>query len=156
MHAASVLAYGQATLLGTLEHVPEPAWVTPGVCGEWSIKDIVAHLAPYELVLVDILSDLSGPGPTPCLDRFLDAQASFNDAEVAARHGQSIAGVMAELTGAHERILESIAELPSETIARPGTLTWYGAEYALDDLIVSMSDGHKREHSAQIAVFGET
>jgi len=153
MHAPSVLAYGQLTLLGTLSSVPETAWETPGVCGDWSVKDVVAHLASYEVLLVDILASVSGDGPTPCLDRFLTPGAPFNDDEVAARRGRSRTEVMAELTETHARTLEMIAAIPAETIARPGTLTWYGAEYALDDMIVYMYYGHKREHSAQIAVF---
>jgi hypothetical protein len=36
---------------------------------------------------------------------------------------------------------------------KPGTLPWYGPEYALDDFIVYSYYGHKREHSAQINVF---
>lgn len=155
MQTASVLSYGQATLLGTLEQIPDSTWETPGVCGAWSVKDIVAHLASYELVLIDILTSRSGPGPTPCLDRFRDQEASFNDAEVAARRGRSVVEIMAELTQAHERTLELLAELPAETVAQPGTLPRYGAEYALDDLIVYMYYGHKREHSAQIALFGD-
>ena len=34
-----------------------------------------------------------------------------------------------------------------------GTLPWYGMEYALDDFLVYIYYGHKREHSAQIAAF---
>ena len=153
MNAASVLAYGQGTLLGTLEPVPESAWETPGVCGDWSVKDVVAHLASYEVLLIDILSSVARGGPTPCLDRFLATNATFNDDEVEARKGRSVAEVRAELTDAHARTLEIIAGIPAETIGRSGTLPWYGQEYALDDLIVYMYYGHKREHCAQIAVF---
>lgn len=32
-------------------------------------------------------------------------------------------------------------------------MPWYGDAYALDDLIVYMYYGHKREHNAQIAAF---
>lgn len=34
-----------------------------------------------------------------------------------------------------------------------GTLPWYGIEYALDDVLVHMYYGYKREHSTQIAAF---
>ncbi len=40
-------------------------------------------------------------------------------------------------------------------ILKYGTLPWYGMEYALDDFIVYTFYGHKREHSAQIAAFGD-
>lgn len=46
-----------------------------------------------------------------------------------------------------------VAQIPAETARLTGTLPWYGAEYALDDFVVYTFYGHKREHSAQIAVF---
>ena len=44
-------------------------------------------------------------------------------------------------------------KIPVEVLRRPGTLPWYGAQYALDDFIVYQYYGHKREHTAQINVF---
>ena len=152
MNAPDVLRYGHLTLLGTLGGLPETAWDTPGACGFWSIKDIVAHLASYELVLIDILGSLEAGGPTPCLDRFTAQGPSFNDLEVEARRGKSVVETLAELNDAHARTLDLVARIPSEAIRQPGTLPWYGAEYALDDLIAYLYYGHKREHGAQIDV----
>ena len=44
-------------------------------------------------------------------------------------------------------------DIPIEELREVGTIPWYGLEYSLDDLIVYMFYGHKREHSAEIAVF---
>jgi uncharacterized protein (TIGR03083 family) len=154
MNALDVLFYGHRTLLGTLEGVPESDWTTPGVCGVWSVKDIVAHLASYECVLHEVIAELGGGGgPTPTLDRYRDPAADFNDAEVAARRDRTPPEALAEYTSAHERSLALVAEVPEAERARPGTLPWYGAEYALDDYLVYAFYGHKREHSAQVAVF---
>jgi hypothetical protein len=46
-----------------------------------------------------------------------------------------------------------INRIPAERCRQVGTLPWYGAEYALDDMLVYMYYGHKREHAAQIAAF---
>jgi DNA-binding transcriptional LysR family regulator len=46
-----------------------------------------------------------------------------------------------------------VAQLPPETLRQTGTLSWYGAVYALDDFLVYAYYGHEREHSAQIAAF---
>ena len=59
MNAIDILKYGHQTVLQTLNGFPTTAWDTTGTCGEWSVKDIIAHLASYELVLVDILKSLS-------------------------------------------------------------------------------------------------
>ena len=47
MNAVALLKYGQQTVLQTLEGFPESAVETPGACGVWSVKDILAHLASY-------------------------------------------------------------------------------------------------------------
>lgn len=152
MNAVDVLRYGHGTVLGSLDGVPETEWTTPGVCGVWSVKDLVAHLASYELTLVDVLTSLTGGGPTPTLDRFKQGPA-FNDAEVAAYQGLAAEEVRDAYTRAHEQVMALIADIPEERRRLPGTLPWYGAEYALDDFIVYAFYGHKREHSAQIDVF---
>src|SRR5881396_2755000 len=83
MNAADILKYGQSSFLGELESVPQTAWDAPGVCGVWSLKDVVAHLGSYEEVLVELLESLLHERPTPMLDRY--RSAGFNDAEGAAR-----------------------------------------------------------------------
>jgi hypothetical protein len=153
MNAVDVLRYGDQTLMGTLEGLGAGAWDAPGVCGWWSTRNIVAHLASYELVLAEVLASFLGETATPALDLFRDPAADFNDAQVAARSSLSAAATLDEYRELHRRVMALAPRIDAETYRRAGTLPWYGAEYALDDLIVYISYGHKREHSAQIAVF---
>src|SRR5262245_851579 len=153
MNAADILKYGHQTVLRTIADLPGDAWDTPGVCGIWSCKDIVAHLASYERVLVDILATFLGNDPTPNLDAFRDPDGSFNDRQVGLRKHHTVVDVVAEYKDICARTMELITRIPAETLRQSGTIPWYGVEYALDDLLVYMYYGHKREHSAQIAVF---
>jgi hypothetical protein len=66
-----------------------------------------------------------------------------------------MADVLAELNEAHARVMALATRIPAETYRQNGTLPWYGPEYDLDDFIVYTFYGHKREHSAQIAAFGD-
>jgi uncharacterized damage-inducible protein DinB len=153
MNAHDILKYGHRTVLQAITDLPEDAWEAPGVCGIWSTKDIIAHLASYERVLVDILGTFLGSDSTPNLDLFRDPNRNFNDQQVALRKHHSVAETLAEYTDTCAQAQGLITGIPAETLRQPGTLLWYGAEYALDDLLVYMYYGHKREHSAQIAVF---
>lgn len=65
----------------------------------------------------------------------------------------SSAEVLAEYNEAHSQTMNLINDIPNEILREVGTIPWYGLEYSLDDLIVYMFYGHKREHSAEIAVF---
>ena len=154
MNTIDILKYGQQTVLNTLKGFPEAGWYTPGACGVWSVKDIMAHLASYEHMLIDVLSGFLESGPTPYLDRMrILGPPGCNDAEVAARQDKTMANVLAEFNDAHARVMTLVSQIPAETYRQNGTLPWYGAEYDLDDFIVYSFYGHKREHSAQIAAF---
>ena len=153
MNAQDILKYGQNTVLGTVEGFPSSDWETPGVCGVWSTKDVLAHLASYEQVLTDVLGGYAGATRKGALDIYLEQGPEFNDIQVAQRKGKTIGEVLDELNSAHTRNMSLVSQIPGETLRQAGTLPWYGAEYALDDYIVYAFYGHKREHSAQIAAF---
>jgi hypothetical protein len=153
MNAPDVLRYGHLTLLGTIERVPHSLLREPGACGVWSIDNIIAHLASYEVVLLDILRETQGAESSPDLDRYRNQGDEFNDNEVAARSDRSHAELLDEINEAHATSLDLIAGIPEEILRKPGTIPWYGDPYSLEDLIVYMYYGHKREHSAQIEAF---
>jgi hypothetical protein len=153
VNATDVLKYGHETVLKTIEGLPESEWETSGVCGVWSVKDIIAHLASFELVLVDVLSMFLDAGPTPYLNRMVEEGDQFNDNWVAEYGDKTGAEALAEYCDAQVRVMSLVVQIPAETLRQPGTLPGYGPEYALDDFIVYSYYGHKREHSAQIAVF---
>jgi hypothetical protein len=156
MNTIDILKYGHQTMLHTLEGLPQTEWETPGVCGTWSVKDIIAHLASYEHMLVDVLTTFLEGGPTPYLEKMgALGPLGFNDAEVASRHDKTIDDVLAEFNETHAQTMALAARIPAETYRQNGTLPWYGPEYDLDDFIVYTFYGHKREHSAQVAVFGD-
>ena len=153
MNAADILKYGNQTILRTIASLSDDTWETPDVCGIWSCKDIIAHLASYERVLVNILATFLDSDPTPSLDEFRDPNGNFNDQQVALRKHNTVAEIVAEYSDTCAQTMELIGCIPAETLRQSGMIPWYGAEYALDDLIVYMYYGHKREHAAQIAAF---
>jgi hypothetical protein len=152
MNATDILKYGNRTFQASLNNVPPNEWETSGVCGYWSVKNIVAHLASHECVLVEVLTSFLGGGPTPYLNEFT-AGAQFNDNQVDQRKGLTPEQTLAEYNDTHAKVMSLIAQVPIQTLQMVGTLPWYGPEYALDDFIVYGFYGHKREHSAQINVF---
>ena len=147
MNINDVIKYGHKTVLAAVEGLHDEAWQEPGV-GVWSVKDIVAHLASFEHVLVDVLRSLQGSGDTPHLDAF--RAGGFNDPQVAKRRPLSPAEVVAEYVEAHSEAASLMVAIPPEQCRAVGTLPWYGEEYSLDDFVVYASYGHKREHTAQI------
>ncbi len=154
MNTADVLKYGDGTLLSTLEGVPQTEWETPGVCGVWSVKDILAHLTSYEHLLAEVLltTFLEG-GETPCMDMIADPGVDFNDTQVEMRQDMTGDEVLAEYKEAHAQVLSLVAQIPEEKLRQNGTMPWYGEAYDADDFIVYTNYAHKREHCAEINVF---
>lgn len=151
MNASDILKYGDRTFQYALSQIPKDQWETDGVCGWWSVKNIVAHLASYELVLVDVLNSFLGATDTPQLKAF--QSHSFNDDQVNQRQSKSPDDTLSEYVAAHESVAGLITKIPVDKLREVGTLPWYGAEYSLDDYLVYAFYGHKREHSAQVDVF---
>jgi hypothetical protein len=153
MNASDILKYGHLTVLRTLAQAPQVEWDTPNVCGYWSVKNIVAHLASFEHMLCEILTGFLGSGLTPYLDQFKQGEPIFNDPQVDQRKHLTPAEALAEYNEMQAQVMTLAARIPLETFRQVGTLPWYGPEYALDDFIVYTFYGHKREHMAQVNVF---
>ncbi len=152
MNARDVMKYGHQTVMKTLEGLPPDAWETKGVVGMWSVKDIMAHLASYELVLVEVLGSILDKHPTPTLE-LMWSQSDFNDQQVALRRGKTSSDVISEYEAHHSQVMEFAQTIPLATFRQNGVLPWYGADYDLEDYIVYTFYGHKREHSAQITLY---
>ncbi|MBK7219530.1 MAG: maleylpyruvate isomerase N-terminal domain-containing protein [Candidatus Promineofilum sp.] len=74
MHPVDVLSYGNATVLRAVSDLPAADWDTAGVCGWWSVREIVAHLASFEHILIEALEMAGGarrlwPHPTRLVPR---------------------------------------------------------------------------------------
>lgn len=153
MDALDILKYGHLTVASTVERLPDDEWETPDVCGWWSSKNIIAHLASFEQVLVEILTSFLEDVPTPTLEKFGQSPQEFNDVSVAERQYLTPAETWAEYEETQARTMELVAEIPVDVRRQKGQLPWYGLEYDLEDFVVYSFYGHKREHMAQINVF---
>jgi len=153
MNAEDILKYGHLTVMHTIDGLPETEIDASGVCGVWSVKDIIAHLASHELVMLDVLNSFLGDVPTPHLSAYGTQGHAFNDIEVDQRKGMSYAAIVREYEAASEQVCKQIARISVETRRQVGAIPWYGAEYDLEDLIAYSNYAHKREHCAQINVY---
>jgi hypothetical protein len=146
--------YGHLWVHKHLDGLTEEQCLASNVCGVWSVKDIIAHLASFEWVLADVLSSCSKPGPTPALDAFINMDGdSYNAVEVGRRKEKSMAEVTRDYDDGYEKVMSILPQIPENDMRQPGNIPWYGSQYSIEDLIVYQYYGHKREHCAQIAVY---
>lgn len=154
MHTIDVMRHGHRTVMQAIDGLEAGQWEDPRVVGVWSPKDVIAHLASFEAVLIDVLSWVRDGGvETPVLNDLLGGPAAFNDAQVALRALHMPGVVLEEYETNVAQALELARAVPRERFGHAGLLAWYGEEYDLDDFIAYMFYGHKREHAAQIKLF---
>lgn len=155
MHAVEILQRGHLAVMDAIEDLTEEEWLAPEVCGRWSAKDIMAHLASYERALVEALRSARGEPPGGYLTGLIRDGELFNETQVALRVGYSAVEVVAQYAEAHVQAMDLAAALPPSLYINSGFLPAYGMGYDLEDFIVYMLYGHKKEHAAQIKVFRE-
>lgn len=154
MNAKDIIKYGHEHVRGAVKDLSDSDWRKIGATTAWSIKDVMAHLASYELLLEEALRSVATPGaPTPTIDSQKAEYAGFNDGEIKKREALSPGEVMAEYTATHTRVTELADSMTPELLRKAGTIPWYGEGYSLDDFIVFANYGHKQEHIAQIKGF---
>ena len=157
MNAEDVLKYGHTFVLGAMAPFPAAEWQTPDVCGVWSTKDIIAHLASFEQMLIDVMHTFIDDRPTLCLDEYLNVGGQrFNEIEAGSRKNSTARAVWDEYQAGQAETMRLIKQIPVAKRREAGTLLWYGAEYDLEDYIAYTFYGHKREHMAQVNVFLDT
>ncbi|MCC6616818.1 MAG: maleylpyruvate isomerase N-terminal domain-containing protein [Anaerolineae bacterium] len=155
MDLPTILKYGDATLMAALNRVPDSAREAGGVCGVWSVKDIIAHLASYERMLIEVFLSLRGTAETPVLEEMARLGDTFNDAWVEMYRQKSFAEVLTDYREGFAQAMALAHQFAPELLRQPGTLPWYGDEYSVDDFVVYSFYGHKREHSAQLDVYAD-
>jgi hypothetical protein len=154
MNVTEMLDASHLLVFQVLEDLPETGWEIPGACGDWTVKDIIAHLSSHEYVLIDALKTFSGDEPTASLLSYIDDAATFNDKEVEARKYETAQHVEDEYQEVQLQSAALLAGIPSDVVMRDGTMPWSHTNQSLAEFIQTLCD-HIREHCEQIAAFCE-
>lgn len=155
MHPVDVLERGHKAVMRAIKDLPEEAWLMPDVCGHWSVKDIIAHLASLEKALIEVFGVARGDPMGSLLIELTRDNRQFNNTRVEMRVGYAVADVLAEYEAAWAEAVGLAAALPPSLTINTGFLPAFGMQYDLEDILVFFYYGHKREHAAQIVAWRE-
>ena len=99
-----------ANFMSTMAGLPEERLAEAGVTGDWSVKDLMGHVAVWDEYVVHAARRLLAGQPGWDV-----AWEAINQREAAARADDSVAQQRAEMEQAHARMLAFVAALnPSE------------------------------------------
>src|SRR6266516_6064755 len=135
MNATELLDNSHLMVVQVLDNLNELEWDVPGVCGEWTVKEVLAHLTAYEHVLVDVLNVFLGNKPVSYRQQFLKRGETFNQEEVEKRRYDTAQHVLDEYNDMQVEAVSLLAQIPAELLEKKGTMSWYADDCSLYDLI---------------------
>lgn len=110
------MAKARESFLASLEGLSDDQMTRPAA-GDWSVKDLLAHIACWEEVLVPDVQRLAR-GDAPALAAFdIKKVDEWNAMLMSLRRHFSLDQARRELETCRERLLEAVAGLPDSALA---------------------------------------
>ncbi len=123
----------QAAMEQAIAPLSEQQVTNPGVTGEWSIKDILAHIVTWERVLLDRLR-AAASDTTPTFASFPDGPqfAELTEADIDRINDQfyrqnkdrTTRDVLTEFKAISPQIVEIVQMLPEDDLLNPQRFAW--------------------------------
>lgn len=110
--------------------------------GEWSLKDIVGHVASWEAEVVTALREFEHGARPALFDFDLANQEAWNSDHVERKRDLNFWSVLEQLKGGRHRLLEELGHISDEDLTADGS--------AYERMVRATID-HDREHWHQIA-----
>lgn len=140
----ALMATSRARLLATIDGLSPEAMVQPGAAGDWSVKDVLAHIAAWQSRLVRLLFQLPRQAKPQWDARDVDG---INAQIYDQQKDRALDLVLADFHGVYEQVRLRVAGLDEATLQRRiGQVT-------LAQIIRANADEHDDEHAAQLAAW---
>lgn len=143
------LEQSREELLDLLEGLEDEQFLQPGVCGDWSLKDVLAHLTRWEAELVKLLWQ-AAQGQTPTSAHFSRLSVDeLNQRWQREMTPRPLAAVLEDFHGVRAQTMRRLEDFSDRDLADPQRFRWLGGR-ALWQWIAEDSFLHERQHAGQI------
>jgi hypothetical protein len=133
-----------------IDEVGNERMMIQNAVGQWSIKDIVAHLTAWEQRAVAWLIAAQRDGePTPAPWQKGMSEDEENAWIYNANQSKSLPDVLAESNRVHEELVRRVEAMPEKDLIDPERFKWLGGN-SLVDSIAGNSYEHYRDHASAI------
>ena len=123
-----------------------------GACGDWSVKDVLGHLATWTSRAVTLLFNAERQQKPPGIDRVLDDWEALNAEDFAAQQDRPLDRVLADFHGSHRQLLKRLAAWDDGALFDETRHAWLRGQSVADCVREDTAD-HDAEHRAQIEVW---
>jgi hypothetical protein len=136
----------------TCYNLNEDQMVASGVQGEWSVKDILAHISAWEKLLLDRLGYvLSGQKPHYPVMTSWDEVHRFNAQVYAENKDRPLTSVIIEFRSLFQGVVTVIEALEDDQLGQPYTYDFPDDRITLLQFIRANTIDHYREHCVTIS-----
>jgi hypothetical protein len=117
-----------------VDEIGEERMTEPGPMGEWTFKDLAAHLLGWrDRTIARLEAAAAGrEAPPPPWPRELDDDDSINGWIHERNAGRPVRDVLDDTDRSYERLATAIAALPEDLITRPDAFPWLEGEALAD------------------------
>lgn len=155
MHRDEILEQLENTriqLLELLEPIPNEVLIEPGAFGDWSIADVLAHIAAWESELVTMLLQIDrGQKPEKWLTSVRDIDG-YNHQRYLENQGRAPDRIFDDLQGVRRQLEGWLEEFDDRQLNDPKAFGWAKGN-PLWLIIKESSFGHEAEHIEEINSF---
>ena len=120
--------------------------IEPGVEGDWSLKDIIAHLTYYETWAADSLLAIRRGEPRPPAE-YKELELDDRNALIYERNrGKPLTEVLSESQVSYQRSLTAVQGMHDEDLHDPAFTRVPDADWTIFDLLEGDTFEHYRDH----------
>lgn len=145
------LTQERSTVFYSYACMPQEELVRRPVIGEWSVKDVLGHLAAWESEYIKAIEQFLR-GERPSMLDITDCDA-WNAEQARLRWDVPLEQIEAELISTRRRLLDLVASLPDETFRLPGPPPLH--DRAFLPWALNVLADHDREHWADLMAYKE-
>ena len=142
----AVLASTREELWSAAALVPAEERASRRVCGEWTLKDVIGHVADWEWCFLKGLRQLTTPD-APGIEEAEDIEA-WNQAHAEARRQQTWKTVWDDVHAARQALLRCLDALSEADLGRALPMPWRPTATAYDWFCVLAE--HDRDHAKDL------
>jgi hypothetical protein len=142
-------------LEAAIEPLTPEQMITERAIGEWSVKDVLAHLAVNTARCVTLVfSAEQGKKPRE-IDAVLDSSDALNAADYIVLKDRALEQILADLRGAHKQLLRRLGDWDEGHLFSRDLFVWLRGQ-SVGDFLADEVAAHDVDHAQQIDQWNTT
>jgi len=130
-----------------LESVPSGQLEKPGVSGDWSLKDIIAHITWHEAQMVDVMEARALVG-----SEWWELPTHERNAQIYDEYKSvPLQDVLDDATATHQQLVHWIGTLTDAELNDPTSFAGMPADWLFGDILAQNTFLHYGDHAASVA-----